>query len=233
MTGVVITCEHATNAVPRELHALGLSPLVLAQHVAWDPGALPVARVLSRGLSASLFVGRWSRLVADLNRSEDHPRVVARKVLGRPIPGNASLDDEGRRLRLERYWQPYRKAVAAGIEKAMTRGGCVHFSVHSFVERLGGVVRDNDIGLLFDHRLPRERALVLALQAELHRAGLSVRKNFPYFGHTDGVTAAMRAQHPRSRYLGIEIELNQRLARSAPGQRRLGEALLAALRAIA
>ncbi len=233
MPAIVFTCEHATHAVPPPLHALGLPTNVLSTHVGWDPGALAVARQLARGLAAPLHVGRWSRLVADLNRSADHPRVIAARVSGRRVPGNTDLDAAGRELRLARYWRPYRHTVERAIAAATPApGGCLHLSVHSFVERLGGVERTNDLGLLFDPRRPRERAMVVALQTELRRRGFSVRKNFPYFGHTDGFTSALRAQHPRARYLGIEIELNQRLARHAAGQRRLGLALLAALQSV-
>ncbi len=227
---VVITCEHASCAVPGPLRDLGLPRDVLSRHVGWDPGALPVARVLARGLSAPLFTGRWSRLVADLNRSADHPRVIATTTDGRPIPGNADLDDRARAARLLRYWQPYRQRVAAALAAAVSRGGCVHFSVHSFVERLRGVERIADIGLLFDPARPRERELVTAMQRHLRANGLAVRKNFPYLGHTDGVTTATRAVLSQRRYLGIEIELNQRTARTPTGQRRFASALLAAIR---
>lgn len=226
---VVVTCEHASCAVPGPLRGLGLPRESLSRHIGWDPGALPVARVLARGLAAPLFAGRWSRLVADLNRSADHPRVIAATTDGRVIPGNAALDDEARAARLRRYWRPYRERVAAALAAAARRGRCIHFSVHSFVERLHGVERTSDIGLLFDPARPRERELVTAMQRHLRASGLSVRKNFPYFGHTDGVTTATRAVLSPRCYLGIEIELNQRSARTPAGQRRFAAALLAAI----
>lgn len=234
---LVITCEHASCAVPRELAGLGLPASVLRQHVGWDPGALPVARALAREFDAPLVVGEWSRLVADLNRSEDHPRVVAERAHGHAIPGNR-IDAAGRDRRLARYWRPWRRRVERLVAQTVARvaGGagapCTHLSVHSFVPELNGVVRRNDVGLLFDPRRDRERAFVVALQRELRRLGLSVRKNFPYFGHTDGMTSHLRARLPRDGYLGIEIELNQRVARQAAGQRRLTAALVAALRAV-
>ena len=62
--------------------------------------------------------------------------------------------------------------------------------------------------------------------------GLSVRRNFPYFGDTDAFTTSLRRRLPAARYLGIEIELNQRTARRADGERRLGAALVAAVEAV-
>lgn len=227
----VVSCEHASNAVPAELRDLGLPSRVLQQHVAWDPGALPVAAMLARSLDADLHRGRWSRLVADLNRSEAHARVVPRRTAGAPIPGNA-LDARGRAARLARYWRPYRLEVAKAVADAVADGACLHFSVHSFVERLNGVERTNDFGILYDPRRSREVAFARALQRALQARGCSARRNFPYFGHTDGLTSHLRTRHAATRYLGFEIELNQRIARTADGQRRLGAVLVDAVREV-
>ncbi len=228
---LVVTCEHASNAVPKELHGLGLLASRRQQHVAWDPGALPVAQAIAAAFDAPLMVGEWSRLVVDLNRSEDHPRLCAARTEDGPVPGNQALTAADRERRLQRWWRPFRAATARAVGRAVvTSGGCLHLSVHSFVERLNGVERRSDVGLLFHPQRPRERALVVALQAALVAQGLSVRKNFPYFGHTDGHTQSLRSSQSPARYLGIEIELNQRTARTAAGQRRFAVALVAALR---
>jgi predicted N-formylglutamate amidohydrolase len=229
---VLVTCEHASCAVPIELHELGLPRRVLRSHRGWDPGALPIAEALAAALPAPLVVGQWSRLVADLNRSADHARVIAAAVDGRMVPGNTSLDAAARKARLATFWQPYRDAVATLVRQAQRRGPVLHLSVHSFTERLGGVERRNDVGLLFDPARARERAVSTALRRALVAAGLSVRFNFPYFGHTDGVTTWLRREHPAARYLGIELECNQRLSRTAPGQRRLAAAFVAAVRTL-
>nr|MCU0865398.1 N-formylglutamate amidohydrolase [Planctomycetota bacterium] len=56
-----------------------------------------------------------------------------------------------------------------------------------------------------------------------------VRRNFPYFGDTDGFTTHLRQQLPAARYLGLEIECNQRAVTAVAGQRRFARALLLAL----
>lgn len=222
---ILITCEHASNALPREVGDLGLSAKVLRSHRGYDVGAVEVARLLARSLRAPLQLGKWSRLLVDLNRSADHPAVIAERVDGRVVSGNqlSALERAGR---IERYWQPYRRQVEGAARAASARGVCVHLSVHSFVERLRGVERTNDVGLLYDPARPNELALALRMQAMLKALGLRVRRNFPYFGNTDGLTTTLRRQLPADRYLGIEVELNQRLSRTAAGQRRLAAALL-------
>lgn len=219
--------------MPKALAGLGLPSAVLRSHRGWDPGALPIARALGREFDVPLFAGRWSRLVADLNRSEDHARVIAPRIDGRWVPGNRDLSPEQRQARLDRYWRPHRREVAAAVAAAVRAGDCLHLMIHSFVERLRGVERTNDVGILFDPHRPRERAFATALRAELVARDLSVRFNFPYFGNTDGLPRTLRALHPPARYRGFELEFNQRLARTAAGQRRLVHAVVPAVVAAA
>lgn len=229
---LVLSCEHASAAVPTELHGLGLPAQVLRSHRSFDVGALPIAERLAAALQLPLLAGHWSRLVVDLNRSASHPGVIRRRVDGLPVPGNAGLDAAARRQRLETFWQPYRDELLTAVRLALRRGPVLHLSVHSFVERLGGVERRNDLGLLVDPKRRLEVAAVASLRRELAAEGLSVRQNFPYFGHTDGVTSWLRRQFGARRYLGIEVECNQRLCRHAAGQRRLAQALLRAIPAV-
>lgn len=225
----VVSCEHASAAIPPALGTLGLPVRVRASHRAFDVGALPIARELARALRVPCHAGRWSRLVADLNRSAEHAGVIAARVDGRVVPGN-DLDAAGRAARLARYWTPWRTRVERAIGAQVARGPVLHLAVHSFVERLGGVERRNDFGLLCDPRRPREVAFCRRLQARLRTLGFVVRRNFPYFGHTDGLTTHLRQRLPAARYLGVEIECNQRRVRTAAGQRAFAAALLAALR---
>src|SRR4051794_1460937 len=70
---VLIVCEHASRRLPARYGNLGLSEEALASHLAWDPGALEVARRMPKGLSATLIHQRFSRLVYDCNRPPEAP----------------------------------------------------------------------------------------------------------------------------------------------------------------
>ena len=228
-----MSAEHASHRAPAALAGLGLAPRWLRGHHGWDPGAAAVARVLARTFRAPLHLGQWSRLVVDLNRSAHHPRVVPPDLgAGRPgIPLNRHLDPAARATRIQRYWRPYRAAVEADLDAAVAAAGCVlHLSIHSFVERLGGQERRAQLGLLYHPRHPGERALADRLDARLTAAGFTVRRNWPYSGQDDGFCMRMRAGRDWNTYLGMEIEMNQRLARTAAGARRLAQALAAALK---
>lgn len=225
---VVVTCEHASRALPTACAGLGLPARVLRSHRAYDLGALPIARAVARALRVPCFAGRWSRLLADLNRSADHRAVIAQRVDGRTVPGN-QLDDAARAARLQRYWAPFRAQVGAHITALAERGPVLHLSVHSFVERLGGVERIDDCGLLCDPARPREVAFCRALQQRLRERGCTARRNFPYFGDTDGHTTHWRARLPAARYLGIEIECNQRRLRQPAGLRTMARVMVESL----
>lgn len=228
---VVVTCEHASRAIPAELGDLGLPAGVASSHRAWDPGAAGIAKALAKALDAPLHLGRWSRLVVDLNRSRNHPMVIARRLDGRDLPGNR-IDRGARTWRLAKYWSPYRDAATADLLAAAGRGVALHLSVHSFTPALNGKVRPNDIGLLHDPDRSWEVALCDGLKPHLVEAGLSVRRNFPYFGNTDGFTSHMRRVLPANDYVGIEIECNQRLVASRAGERRVAAALVVAMRRV-
>ena len=73
---VLLLCEHASRRLPPEFGDLGLSADVRSSHVAWDPGALNLARHLAVALDAPLVAGGVSRLLYDCNRPPDAPGAV-------------------------------------------------------------------------------------------------------------------------------------------------------------
>src|SRR5215470_15314405 len=154
-TSCIVTCEHASNRVPARYGALGLTRRRLQEHIAWDPGAAIIARLLAEHLGCPLHLGRWCRLLVDLNRSRGHEKLIAATSFGVAVPANASLqaDEVERRMRL--YYDPYRTAATRDIERAIARGGaCLHWSMHSFTPAVNGVRRDCDVGLLYDPSHP-------------------------------------------------------------------------------
>lgn len=67
-SGILLVCEHASATLPARYGDLGLATETLSSHIAWDPGALAVARFLSQKLDATLVFQRFSRLIYDCNR---------------------------------------------------------------------------------------------------------------------------------------------------------------------
>lgn len=223
---LVVSAEHASRHVPRELHGLGLERCWLLGHHAWDPGVATVSTELARRFGAPLHLGDISRLVCDLNRSRRHPHVVARRLRpeGLPIPANVDLDTRGRRARLERFWWPWREAVERDLDAV---GRPLHLSIHSFTDQLTPAhpPRGNDFALMYWPDRPGERALADRLHTRLAARGHSVRRNWPYSGREDGYCMRLRHQRPDRRYVAMEIEINQLLCGTLAGARRMADLL--------
>src|SRR4051812_47221558 len=221
---LLITCEHGGNRIPpRYRAAFATAGRALASHEGFDDGALELARELSRQLHAPIVYSTTSRLLIELNRSLGHPHAFSRYSRSLPRRARAHL--------VERYYLPYREAVESRVRSAHDRR-VVHVSCHSFTPRLAGVVRDADIGLLFDPRRRGEAELCERWRAALRRREprLRVRRNYPYRGWADGLTTDLRRHYGERRYIGIELEVNQRFPR-ADGERwrKLRSALIASL----
>ena len=199
--------------------------------MAWDEGASEVARSCARRLGCPLHLGRWTRLVADLNRSPRHRKVVPEVAGGVPVPGNAGLSREERDERLRRYHAPWRAKVEHDVERAVARDGwCVHLSFHSFTPVLGESVRRTDVGILYDASRPAERAFADVLHGALAGTSRIVHRNQPYRGTADGLTTWLRRKRfDPSQYVGLELEVSHRLMRDRSDFRRLVREMTGAL----
>jgi predicted N-formylglutamate amidohydrolase len=207
--GFVFTCEHGGNRIPHRWAALfEKHQSLLASHRGWDPGALTLARALSKALAAPLVASTTSRLLVDLNRSEHHRAVFS--SITRALP-----EVERERI-LEQFYRPYRDRVERLVTAAIARGRVVHLSAHSFVPVLNGETRRADVALLYDPSRKPEKAFcdrwLAHLKSEL--PSLTLRRNSPYRGSADGLTTTLRRRHPANDYIGVEIEVNQRLLQS-------------------
>jgi len=203
---LAFTAEHGGNDVPRAHAALfrGHAEL-LASHRGWDPGTLAFARQLARRFSAPLVATTVTRLLVDCNRSPHNPRVFS--TITRPLP------PASRRSLREAFHRPHHAQAEAMLDDALARADRVlHIGVHSFTPILDGVVRNVDVAFLFDPRRKLEKSLVTRWRDALaaRRTDLRLRFNHPYRGTSDGLTTMQRRRLPARRYLGIELEINQR-----------------------
>lgn len=200
----VITCEHASQVVPEQYRRL-FPKAILESHRGFDIGAKKYAKSLAEELSGRLFLGTYTRLLVDLNRSLHKPGLFSDYTKGF---SRAEKEDI-----LRHYYTPYRNRVFAHIASEIERGHTIiHLSCHSFTPKLHGKVRNMDLGILYDpHRL-NERNLAEQWKRTLQETtSLHVRLNAPYRGAADGHTSALRLCFSPEKYIGIEIEVNQRL----------------------
>jgi predicted N-formylglutamate amidohydrolase len=206
MLKLVLSCEHATNEVPRAwTHLFRESDAVLQSHRGWDPGALALARQLKNYFGAPLYEGRVSRLLVELNRPMESETLWSEFT--------ASLDAVHKDLILGQYYHPYWASVINATGRLLEKGASVlHLGLHTFTPVWDGLERDVDIGLLYDPASQAETDFCLRWAAALEKKlpGMRIRFNEPYKGTDEGLTTELRrlwAGHP---YLGIELELSQR-----------------------
>jgi predicted N-formylglutamate amidohydrolase len=179
---LLFLCDHAANALPAEFGTLGLLPGLFHTHIAWDIGAAAVTRALARAYGAPALLGRWSRLLIDLNRGADDPTIVMKLSDGSIIPGNrdAGADEVARRIAA--YHAPYHAAITRELD-AMGPGAVI-VSMHSFTPSWKGVPRPWDVGVLY----AADARLAAPLMAQLSAAGFTVGDNEPYSGALEGDT---------------------------------------------
>ena len=202
---LIITCEHGGNEVPATYAALFAGHQALLQsHRGWDPGALEIAQQLAAAFDAPLFASTTTRLLIDLNRSIGHKTLHSEATRSLPLAARRDI--------AVRHYLPHRHAVETEVARLIAAGKrVVHIASHSFTPELDGVLRP-DIAWLYDPRRSTEGPFVARWLAATRRLrpDLKLRRNFPYHGKLDGLTASLRKQHAARHYIGTEIEINQR-----------------------
>ena len=218
----VLVCEHAANTIPADLGSLGLGHDLLATHIAWDLGALAVAREIARLLDAPLVAARLSRLVYDCNRPPTAGDAIPELSEVHPIPGNVGLSPAARRERVERVYLPFRDALTACLEaRAAGPQPPALLTVHSFTPVFKGIPRDLHLGVLHDADSRLADALLALAAAD---GDLVVRRNAPY-GPADGVTHTL-ATHAVPRGLpNAMLEIRNDLIATAEDQRAMAARL--------
>lgn len=202
---LVLTCEHASPAVPGEYAGLGLAPTQLSDHIGWDIGAAALAMELNRCLGAPAVMSGVSRLLVDCNRDLGDADLIPHRSHGVVIPGNAAIDAADRTDRLARFYDPYHAAVDTQLRRCPD---ALLLSLHSFTPELNGRDRPFDVGVLFDDF----DELADAFARDIAGAGFVVRMNEPYSG-LDGLIFSARSHGQRHGLRYLELEINNRLLR--------------------
>jgi predicted N-formylglutamate amidohydrolase len=222
----VIVVDHASRRIPRRLKDLGLPESELQRHIAWDIGALGVARQVAAALDAPLLAQNYSRLVIDCNRDPKVPSSIPLRSEASDIPGNGGLSEAERTARRIEIFEPYHRQVRALLDERAAAGRpTILVAQHSMTNIYHGVKREMHAAILYN----RDRRFAgLVLDMLRREAGLVVGDNEPYFVSDD--TDYTIPNHGEARGLPhVEIEIRQDLVSDETGQnewaRRLTHAL--------
>ena len=205
---LLLTCDHASRALPDGYGTLGLSETELARHIGWDIGAAALTEALVAKLDAPAVLSGYSRLLVDCNRAPDDPTLVCELSDGTVIGGNRGLSLSEITTRIERYHTPYHTAIAARIE-AMRREveAPAVVSIHSFTPAMRGRDRPWHCGILWN----QDPRLAVPLMAKLGREpGLQVGDNQPYSGKSHvGYTMGRHGASVGLPHVLIEVRQNE------------------------
>lgn len=181
---VLLVCDHASCAIPRELGTLGLPPEQLVRHIAWDIGVAELTQLLSARFDAPAVLSGYSRLVIDPNRALEDPTLIPVVSDDVVVPGNRALDAEAVRRRVDALYRPYQDTIASMVASMCDRdaqGWVVPaiVSIHSFTPVMRGAPRPWHVGVLWD----RDPRIPLPLIERLRADGRwVVGDNEPYSG---------------------------------------------------
>ena len=229
----VIVVDHAGRRIPRRLQDLGLPAGELQRHIAWDIGALNVARQVAAALDAALVAQNYSRLVIDCNRDPKVATSIPRQSEAVEIPGNIDLGDAEIAARRAEIFDPYHNRISDLLDERLAAGRPTRLvAQHTMTDVYHGVRRKMHAAVLYN----RDRRFAgLVLDALRRDKDLVIADNQPYFVSDE--TDYSIPHHGEARGLPhVEIEIRQDLVSDEAGQTqwagRITRALLEAERAL-
>ena len=206
-SSMVITCEHASPAIPAPLVAEAADLPWLETHWAYDIGAATVSRRLADRRECVAVLSTFSRLVCDPNRDATDPTWIRTEVEGHALGFNQGVDAAERERRRTHYHDPYHAVIDELLAQRTPSGADVPLlSIHSFTPVYEGEDRSMEVGILFDRYQPIAERLAL----ELGREGFTTALNAPYSG-MDGLIFAAQRHGQAHNVVYLELEVRQDL----------------------
>jgi predicted N-formylglutamate amidohydrolase len=226
-SGVVLTCEHASNFIPLGYQRLGLPAQDLQRHIAWDIGALGLAEQMAALLDAPLVFATHSRLLLDLNRDPGAGDSIAEHSEDTVIPRNVGIGEVERRWRRDWLYTPFHASVDHLLdEQQATIGVTALLSIHSFTPTYHQRQRPWQVGIISQHDRRLSERLIAALRLD---GELCVGENQPYAAD-DGVYHSMQRHGERRGLPCAMIEVRNDQISSGRGQLEWAARLAAALK---
>ena len=223
----VIVADHAGRRIPRRLNDLGLPAPELLRHIAWDIGALGVARQVAAALDAPLIAQVYSRLVIDCNRDPKVATSIPRMSEYVEIPGNQAISATEAARRRAEIFDPYHERIRMLLDaRAARKQPTVLVAQHTMTDSYKGARREMHAAVLYN----RDRRFAgLVLDMLRREDGLVVADNEPYFVSDE--TDYTIPHHGEARGLPhVEIEIRQDLVSDEAGQSAWAQRIARALK---
>jgi predicted N-formylglutamate amidohydrolase len=211
----VVVADHAGSRIPRRLANLGLPAAELERHIAWDIGALGVARRVAAAIDAPLVAQNYSRLIIDCNRDPQVATSIPHISETSEIPGNMNLSSAEIAARRAEIFDPYHRRIRELVDERMAAGRpTILVAQHTMTDVYKGVRRDMHAAILYN----RDRRFAgIVLKMLRREAQLIIADNEPYFVSDE--TDYTVPHHAEARSLPyVEIEIRQDLVSGDAGQ---------------
>jgi predicted N-formylglutamate amidohydrolase len=211
----IIVVDHASARIPRRLANLGLPAAELKRHIAWDIGALGVARRVAAAIDAPLVAQNYSRLVIDCNRDPKVATSIPHISETSEIPRNMNLSAAEIAVRRAEIFDPYHQRIRELIEERLASGQRpILVSQHTMTDIYKGVRRDMHAAVLYNRDRRFAGIVFDMLRREAH---LTIADNEPYFVSDE--TDYTVPHHAEARSLPyVEMEIRQDLVSDDAGQ---------------
>jgi predicted N-formylglutamate amidohydrolase len=222
----LIVVDHASSRIPKRLGNLGLPSGELQRHIAWDIGALAIAREVACLLDAALLAQNYSRLVIDCNRDPGVGSSIPRSSEGTKIPGNLDLSEQDRLIRRTEIFDPYHDRLRGLLDERSAAGRpTILVAQHSMTHVYLGVARAMHAAVLYN----RDRRFAsLVLDCLRREPQLVVAENEPYgVSEVDDFTIPRHAEARGLPCVGIEVR--QDLVAHESGQKQWAQRIARAL----
>ncbi|HTB88956.1 MAG TPA: N-formylglutamate amidohydrolase [Steroidobacteraceae bacterium] len=215
----VIVADHASARIPRRLANLGLPGAELMRHIAWDIGALSVARHVAEAIDAPLVAQNYSRLVIDCNRDPKVATSIPRISEHREIPGNIGLSAVEIAARRTEIFDPYHRRIRELLDGRQSIGRrSILVAQHTMTDVYGGNRRQMHAAVLYNRDRRFAGVVLKLLRREPH---LIIADNEPYFVSDE--TDYTIPHHAEARLLPhVELEIRQDLVKDEVGQAEWG-----------
>ncbi len=219
---IVLVCEHASRHIPKYFNGLGLADEIESSHIAWDPGALDLAKCLSSKFDAPLVHSNISRLVYDCNRGLGEASAMTARSELFDVPGNVNISTSEAQARIEQIYNPFSTALNEVIaEKKSLANVPLLVTIHSFTPVYFGQKRDVEIGILHsnDSRLADEMLSLAPMFGDI-----KIEHNQPY-GPEDGVAHTLEEHGIKNNLPNVMIEVRNDLLADSDGVKRICDVL--------
>ena len=173
---ILIVADHASNLIPDRYDNLALSQELIESHIAYDIGVKQLSLKLSKKLKAHLVMGKYSRLLIDLNRGIMDPTLISSISHGIKISKNYKLSSRDSKFRINEIYNNYHDKIYKIIKREKIN---LIISLHSFNPYYKKKKRDIKFGILSNSDR-RYSDIIIEI---LSKKGYTVGDNQPYEGN--------------------------------------------------